>query len=129
MSQRAIFPAGLTAADIPLKLSPAILSHGHLFLTGITGSAGDGTMPEDPKAQFHAVFDKVSAILAGAGASFADVVELTSYHVDIAAHFDTFEAVHGTYVTPPYPAWTAIELAGLRRPGALVEMRVIARAP
>ena len=68
-------------------------------------------------------------MLAGAGADFGHVVEITSYHIDIATHFETFEAVHGAYVLRPYPAWTAIEVAGLRRPGALVEIRVIARAP
>lgn len=129
MTQRAIYPTGLGPDDIPLRLSPGILSHGHLFLTGITGSAGDGSMPTDPAAQFRAAFDKVGAILSGAGAGFGDVVELTSYHIDMATHFNAFEAVHGAYVVPPYPAWTAIEVAGLRRPGALVEIRVIARAP
>ena len=129
MSQRAVFPAGLSADDVPLHLSPAILSNGHLFLTGITGSAPDGTMPADPETQFRAAFGKVGAVLAGAGADFGHVVEITSYHIDIAAHFDIFETVHAAYVMRPYPAWTAVEVAGLRRPGALVEIRVIARAP
>lgn len=129
MSQRAIYPDGLSADDIPLKLSPAVQSHGHLFLTGLTGSAADGTIPADPESQFRAAFDKVAHVLAAAGADFGHVVEITSYHIDIAKHFDMFEAVHGSYVKPPYPAWTAVEVAGLRRPGALVEIRVIARAP
>ena len=129
MSQRAIYPGGLSADDVPLNLSPAILSNGHLFLTGITGSGPDGTMPDDPETQFRAAFDKIGAVLAGGGAGFGDIVEMTSYHIDIGRHFDVFEVVHGSYVAPPYPAWTAVEVAGLRRAGALVEIRVIARAP
>ncbi len=128
MSQRAIYPDGVSAADIPLKLSPGVISHGHLFLTGMTGSAPDGTMSSDPETQFRAAFDKISGLLATIGADFGAVVEMTSYHIDMARHFDVFEMVHGDYVRPPYPAWTAVEVAGLRRPGALVEIRVIARA-
>ncbi|WP_299688792.1 RidA family protein [uncultured Tateyamaria sp.] len=129
MTQRAIYPAGLSAGDVPMKLSPAILSHGHLFLTGMTGSLPGGAMPDDPQAQFRFAFDKISNVLSAAGASFADVIEMTTYHVDLHQHFDTFEAVHATYVTAPYPAWTAVEVSALRRPGALVEIRVIAQAP
>lgn len=128
MSQRAIFPKGVTASDVPLKLSPGVISHGHLFLTGITGSAPDGTLSSNPETQFRAAFDKIAGLLAAAGTDFGAVVEMTSYHIDISAHFPTFEAVHADYVRPPFPAWTAIEVAGLRRTGALVEIRVIARA-
>ncbi|MEP1520007.1 RidA family protein [Ascidiaceihabitans sp.] len=129
MSQRAVFPKGVTADDVPLKLSPAVMSNGHLFVTGMTGSATDGTMPQDPATQFRNAFDKIAACLAGADLDFGHVVEMTSYHIKIADHFDTFSAVHAAYVKAPYPAWTAVEVAGLRRPGALVEIRVIARAP
>ena len=57
---------------------------------------------------------------------FGAVVEMTSYHIDINSHFETFAAVHADYVRLPYPAWTAIGVAALRLPGALVEIRVIA---
>ncbi len=94
----------------------------------MTGSVPDGTMPTDPEMQFRAAFEKIAALLAAADSDFGAVVEMTSYHIDIAAHFETFEAVHAEYVQQPYPAWTAVEVAGLRRAGALVEIRVIARA-
>lgn len=129
MTHRAIYPEGLSCADIPLKLSPGIISNGHLFLTGLTGSAKDGSMPSDPETQFRALFTKILGLLNAAHLDFGAVVEMTSYHVDIAAHFDTFEMVHGLYVQSPYPAWTAVEVAGLRRHGALAEVRVIAAVP
>ncbi len=127
MSQRAIYPDGISASDIPLKLSPGIISNGHLFLTGITGSSPEGHMPDEPVAQFRAAFDKIAGLLAVADLDFGAVVDMTSYHIDIARHFDAFAAVHDEYVRPPFPAWTAIEAAGLRRRGALVEIRVTAR--
>lgn len=129
MSHRAIYPQGLSAGDVALKLSPAVLSNGHLFLTGMTGSAPDGDMPSAPQTQFRAAFDKISGLLTAAGTDFGAVVEMTSYHIDIATHFDAFTSVHAEYVRSPFPAWTAVEVSGLRRAGALVEIRIIARAP
>lgn len=111
-----------------LPLSPAIRSGGHLFLTGMTGSDADGAMPSDPEQQFHAAFDKIASVLAADGLTLAALVEMTSYHIGIATHFDRFETVCRARLTVPYPAWTAVEVAGLRRPGAFVEIRVIAAA-
>ena len=126
MSQRAVYPPGLDSQAIPLRLSPGVISNGHLFLTGMTGSAPDGIMPTDPETQFRAAFDKIARMLDAAETDFGAVVEMTSYHIDINSHFDTFAAVHADYVRLPYPAWTAIGVAALRLPGALVEIRVIA---
>lgn len=109
-----------------MKLSPGVVSNGHVFVTGMTGSLADGTMPEDAEAQFRRAFDKIGAVLAEAGLTCADIIEMTSYHVGIADHFDLFSAVRAEYVAEPYPAWTAVEVAGLRRAGALVEVKVVA---
>ena len=65
-------------------------------------------------------------MLREAGLTFRSVVEMTSYHVGLRDHFDLFDAVRLEHVEEPYPAWTAVEVAGLRRDGALVEIRVIA---
>jgi len=44
----------------------------------------------------------------------------------IGGHFDLFNTIRLEYLKDPYPAWTAVEVAGLRREGAIVEIRVIA---
>lgn len=126
MTRRALVPAGSEAAVKAMKLSPGIVSNGHVFVTGMTGSLASGEMPTDPETQFRSAFDKIGAVLAEAGLTCADIVEMTSYHVGIAEHFDLFSDVHADYVADPYPAWTAVEVAALRRPGALVEVKVIA---
>lgn len=51
---------------------------------------------------------------------------MTTYHVGLRDHFDLFNQVRLEYLEEPYPAWTAVEVAGLRREGAIVEIRVIA---
>lgn len=126
MPPRAIIPAGSGAAVRILALSPGIVSGGHVFLTGMTGSDPSGTMPPDPETQFRAAFDKIGAVLTEAGLGFGSIVEMTTYHVDLHQHFDLFTKVRAHYVRDPFPAWTAVEVAGLRRTGALVEIRAIA---
>ena len=126
---RGIVPSGAEAAARSLRLSPGALAGGLVFVTGMTGSGPEGEMPTDPEAQFRAAFAKIDAVLREAGASMASAVEMTSYHVGLAGHFDLFASVRAEWVTEPYPAWTAVEVAGLRRPGALVEIRVVAEAP
>lgn len=126
MSKRAVVPPEFREAAERLKLSPAVVSGDHLFLTGVTGSDAHGIMPGDPEAQFRSVFDKIGTVLREAGLTFRSVVEMTSYHVGLRDHFDLFDSVRLEYLEEPYPAWTAVEVAGLRREGALVEIRVIA---
>ena len=110
-------------------MSPAIRAGGFLFLTGATGGRPDGMMPETAGEQTEVALGKVAEILSHAGADESDVVELTSYHVDIETTFPQVEAVlHGIF-SAPLPAWTAVGVAELRRPGALVEFRIIAQDP
>lgn len=126
---RAIVPTGAEAAVRDLQLSPAVAANGFVFVTGMTGSAPDGTMPCDPATQFRAALGKIDAVLREAGTSFAHVVDMTSYHVAIDEHFEAFRAARADYVSEPFPAWTAVEVAKLRRKGALVEVRVVASIP
>ncbi len=126
MTKRAIVPPELRAASEGLKMSPAILSGNHLFLTGSTGGDSDGRMPANPEDQFRNAFGKIGVILKEAGLTFDAVVEMTTYHVGLRDHFELFDSVRLECFREPYPAWTAVEVAGLRREGAIVEIRVIA---
>ncbi len=126
MPKRVLIPTGAEAIVEATKMSPGILSEGHVFVTGMTGSAPDGTMPEDAEDQFRAAFAKIASVLNEAGLTLDAVVEMTSYHVGLRDHFALFDQVRQDQFRPPYPAWTAVEVAGLRRVGALVEVRVIA---
>ena len=95
-------------------------------MTGVTGSKPDGTMPLGIEDQIRSAFEKIGAVLNEAGLTHDSIVEMTSYHVGIHEHFDIFNDVRHEYVSDPFPAWTAVEVAGLRRVGAIVEIRVIA---
>tara|TARA_E500000318_G_scaffold82358_1_gene77717 strand:+ start:123 stop:521 length:399 start_codon:yes stop_codon:yes gene_type:complete len=126
MAKRAIVPPALRAASEQLNMSPAILSGGHVFLTGATGGDLQGQMPDDPAAQMRNAFDKMKLILEEAGLSLQSMVEMTTYHVGLRDHFEIFDAVRLEYLEAPYPAWTAVEVAGLRREGAVIEIRAVA---
>ncbi|XDA99905.1 RidA family protein [Sulfitobacter sp. LCG007] len=126
MPPRALIPEPSRAISAQMRMSPGVASGGHVFLTGMTGSGPDGSMPDDLDLQFHQAFQKIGAVLREADLDFSAIVEMTSYHVGLRDHFDRFSAVRAEYVSAPYPAWTAVEVAGLRRDGAVVEIRVIA---
>lgn len=109
-------------------MSPGLISNGLLFLTGMTGHRSDNTFAEDPEEQIRDAFAKVGTVLAEAGLGWESLVEMTSYHVGLQDHIDTFRVVRAEHVREPYPAWTAIEVTGLVTPGTIVELRVVADA-
>lgn len=129
MTKTAIFPPGSQEAATQIKVSPGIVSGEHVFLTGVTGSRPDGSMPEKTEDQFRCAFNKIGAVLNEAGLTYDAIVEMTTYHIGIHEHFDIFNQIRCEYVHDPFPAWTAVEVSGLRREGAVVEIRVIASLP
>lgn len=109
--------------------SPAVRAGGLLFVSG--------QIPLDPatgqlisagvSAQTERVMKNLAAVLASAGASFADVVRTTIYAADLS-HFDAINEVYGRYFRPPYPARATVQVSGLPR-GALVEIDAVAFTP
>lgn len=127
MTKTALFPPGSREQAAKIKVSPGIVSGNHVFLTGVTGSRPDGSMPDTTEEQIRSAFEKIGSVLAEAGLSYDALVEMTSYHVGLQAHFDLFNEIRCAYVSDPFPAWTAVEVAALRRPGAIVEIRAVAQ--
>ena len=124
----AIFPAGRQALYEKNRYSAAIRSGDLLFVSGQVGSRADGTPEPDFEAQVRLAFENLTAVLAAAGCTFDDVVDVTSFHTDPAAQFETFMAVRQEMIgTPPYPNWTAVGVTWLAGFGC--ELKVIARIP
>ena len=112
-----------------LHFAPAVKEGGHLYCSGMLGLGPDGIPIADPAAQFTQVFESIKGLLGLAGATLADILDVTSFHVNMGAHLRTFAQVKDEYIPAPYPAWTAIGVSELALPGALVEVKVIARSP
>ena len=127
MSRKAIVPTELQAYYDDWKMSPGHLSGDHVFLTGFTGVRADGTLSDDPETQMRNAFDQVGYVLREAGLDFGALVEMTTYHVGLKDHLELFKSVRADYVMEPYPAWTAIEVTGFVREGAIIEIRAIAQ--
>lgn len=126
MKRQAIIPKELQSYYSDWKMAPGLISGQHVFLTGFTGTDPEGTQPEDPEAQIRNAFEKIGLVLREANLDYGSLVEMTSYHVGLRAHLEVFKAVRADYVVEPYPAWTAIEVAGFVQQGAIVEIRAIA---
>jgi enamine deaminase RidA (YjgF/YER057c/UK114 family) len=124
-----IIPPGMEAYYERMHFAPAVRDRDRLYCSGQLGTGADGKLSDDPEAQFAQAFENVKAVLAAAGADFGDVLEMTTYHVDLQTHIRAFMAAKDRSIQEPYPAWTAIGITELAMPGALVEIRVIARAP
>ncbi|WP_299412345.1 Rid family hydrolase [uncultured Sulfitobacter sp.] len=129
MARQAVFPPALAHAVAASGFSPAIRAGDLIFLTGATGADAQGVMPDDAATQTRNALQKVLTILDAAGAQPQDVVEITSYHIGLRDHFDTVDALLRETLGLPLPAWTAVEVAGLRREGAVIEMRIVVHAP
>lgn len=126
MAKEPIVPPGSESTYRGFHFAPAIRDGAYLWCSGSTGTGGDGKNAEEPEQQFVAAFEDVKRVLEHAGASLADVVEMTTFHVDFDEHLGTFMKVKDRYVNEPYPAWTAIGVSALAF-GSLVEIKVVAR--
>ena len=124
----AIFPAGGRALYDMNRYSAAIRSGDLLFVSGQAGSREDGSPEPDFERQVQLAFDNLNAVLAAAGCTFDDVVDVTTYHTDPENQFETVKAVRAKVIgDAPYPNWTAAGATWLA--GFDFEIKVIARIP
>ncbi len=86
------------------------------------------TAVEGMDAQARLAFDHVRAVLDTAGATLADIVELTTFHTDLRGDIEVFSRVKDEYLPDRYPSWTAVGVTQLALPELLVEIRVVAHA-
>ena len=74
-------------------------------------------------------FENIADTLAAAGCTWADVEEITAYHVGLHAQGDLVLEVAVQFMSKPFPAWSAIGVTELFEPDAIVELRVVATIP
>lgn len=101
----------ITGPSIPrssLPFSPAIQAGDFLFVSGQasvdkTGNIVNGTFEEECRRSF----DNVREILAVAGLTFSDVVQVRNY-VGSQEYLASFNQIYREYFSEPYPARTTI---------------------
>lgn len=107
--------------------SPVIESDGTVYLSGVTAARKDKPISLDPEEQFHDAFYKLGVYLNAAGLTYDDILEMTTFHIDLRKHIDVFSKVKDSYINKPYPAWSAIGVLEFIPANALVEMRIVAK--
>jgi 2-aminomuconate deaminase len=96
----------------------------------IAGAEADslGTTRLDIRLQTRAVIENVRDILATAGATLKDVVEVTSYLVNMN-DFAGYNEVYGEFFDYDGPARTTVAVHQLPHPHLLIEIRAMAYKP
>ena len=80
------------------------------------------------KAQTRAVIDNIADILTVAGADLSNVVEVSSYLVNMN-DFAGYNDVYGEYFDESGPARTTVAVHQLPHPHLLIEIKVVAYKP
>jgi len=111
----------------------------YLFVSGTSSRRADNTIAGaeadalgatqlDIRAQTRAVIHNISDILASVGAKLSDVVEISSYLVDMN-DFAGYNEVYNEYFSENGPARTTVAVHQLPHPHLLIEMKAIAYKP
>lgn len=123
-----VFPAGRRALYERNRYSPAIRSNGLLFVSGQVGSREDGSPEPDLERQVALAFEHLNDVLAAAGCTFQDVIDVTVFMVDPAPTFERVWSVVPKYWgDAPHPTLTAVGVTWLY--GFQFEIKVIASCP
>jgi len=87
-----------------------------------------GTTDLDIRAQTAAVLDNIDSILQEAGSSIKDVVDVTSFLVNMN-DFGGYNEVYGQYFDYTGPTRTTVAVHQLPHPHLLIEIKAVAYKP
>ena len=87
-----------------------------------------GTMRLDIREQTRVVLSNIRDILAAAGAGLEDVVEVSSFLVNMN-DFGGYNAVYAEYFDENGPARTTVAVHQLPHPHLLIEIKAVAHIP
>lgn len=110
--------------------SPAVRVGDLIFLSGVLGTkpGGGGLADGGIEAQTRQALENVKTALGLAGATMADVAKCTVFLTD-TANFATMNKVYREFFPTDPPARSAVAVAALVVPNALIEIECIAAVP
>lgn len=122
-SREHLAPAGWEGSYNDLHYSPVVKIGDRVIVSGIPAIEGD-----NEEAKIRWAFEQLRLHLEKAGATIADVVELTSFHVardhkEFRARIEPVLRVHREFFKDHYPAWTAVGTSALFSADAPMELR------
>lgn len=106
--------------------SPAVRTGEFIYVSGQIGQdpMSGGLVDGGIERQTEQAFANLSAVLAAAGKSLADVMRVGVYLTDIR-DFAAMNAIYARHFADPYPARTTVGVAALPL-GAAIEIDVVA---
>lgn len=105
----------------------AVIAGDTVYLSGVVAGVAPGETSQVPA--YERAFARLEKILVRAGVTWADVVEITSFHTDVKTQLDAMAEVKNRHIKPPFPAWTAIGVSRLLPDTGITEIKLIARKP
>lgn len=104
--------------------SAGIVAEGRrvVFVSG----QGPRDLNADVETQIRQTFERIRAVLEAAGASLDDVVILRSYFVHFSRDLPVYRKVRKEFLSPPYPASTAVGVTELAPVGNTIEIEAVA---
>lgn len=103
----------------------AIVTGDTIYLSGVIVGLRQGE--NDLQAAYARTFDRMGETLKRAGATWDDVVDMTSYHTDLTVQMPAITSVKHRYIKAPFPAWTAIGVSRLILDRGITEIKLVAR--
>ena len=127
-TRRQIVPPAMQAMYDAYHFAPATRVGDIIWVSGQVGLDASMRPGKGMEAQARLAFENLKAVLEAAGASLADVVELTTFHTDLRGEMAAFTQVKDGFFPDRYPSWTAVGVTQLAMPEFLVEVRAVAVA-
>ncbi|WP_332611024.1 RidA family protein [Achromobacter sp. ESBL13] len=145
MTEKPMAPSKLSSAVVegraqPRGKFPHVKRAGDfLFVSGTSSRRPDnsfvgadadamGVLDADIRAQTRAVIENIKAILESAGASLQDLVEVSTYLVDMG-DFKGYNEVYAEYFDYDGPARTTVAVHQLPHPLLRIEIKAVAYKP
>ena len=117
--------------DDNFPLSQGLRIGNFLFLSGQIAVDAEGRVvgKGDLGAQTRQAFENMKTVLTQAGATFDNIVKMTTYFTSDIQNYEEYFAVRREYIKPPYPASTGVQVAALAFAGLMLEVEAIVYLP
>jgi enamine deaminase RidA (YjgF/YER057c/UK114 family) len=126
MNRTPIIPPSMQSVVADKGYVPGLRVGDFVFLAGQVGRTIDMKIVVEPAAQFEACFENLRMVLAEAGCTFDDVIDMTTYHVDMDKHWPAFREVKNRVLPRGKFPWTAVGVTALADPAFLLEVKATA---
>lgn len=95
----------------------------HLYLSGVVAGESDDVSLEQ---SLERTMQYAGSIMERAGYGWDDVVDITTYHVDLPASIETVAEVKKRFIPGATHSWTAIDIDRLYPDNGSVEIKITA---